>query len=56
MCVAPGCEGINGTGRQWVSHYDAANQAGLSRFLGGIYAGADDVQGRIFGGKTDNLA
>jgi hypothetical protein len=37
---------------QWATYYDAADQAGLSRLLGGIHVYADDFQGRIAGSQV----
>ena len=34
---------------QWATYYDAADEAGLSRILGGIHVTADDYTGRIIG-------
>jgi hypothetical protein len=36
---------------QWVSYYDAADQAGQSRRWGGIHIAADDYNGRIAGSR-----
>ncbi len=36
---------------QWATYYDAADQAGLSRLLGGIHVAADDFEGRKLGRK-----
>ena len=41
---------------QWATYYDAADQAGLSRLLGGIHVYADDFQGRIAGSQVGNAA
>jgi hypothetical protein len=34
---------------QWVSYYDAADEAGISRLWGGIHISEDDFKGRIMG-------
>ena len=34
---------------QWATYYDAADEAGLSRILGGIHVTVDDYTGRIIG-------
>jgi hypothetical protein len=34
---------------QWATYYDAADDAGLSRLLGGIHISADDLAGRRLG-------
>jgi hypothetical protein len=34
---------------QWASYFDAADQAGISRILGGIHIRADDFEGRRIG-------
>jgi hypothetical protein len=37
---------------QWARYYDAADQAGISRLLGGIHIGADDLGGRRAGAQV----
>ena len=34
---------------EWVSYFDAADDAGRSRLYGGIHLPADDLQGRKLG-------
>ncbi|CAN5729483.1 hypothetical protein BH23CHL8_BH23CHL8_04420 [soil metagenome] len=41
---------------QWATYYDAADQAGLSRLLGGIHIPADDFGGRIMGSQCGTEA
>ncbi len=41
---------------QWVSYYDAADEAGLSRLYGGIHVAPDDGPGRILGSIIGNDA
>jgi hypothetical protein len=41
---------------QWATYYDAADQAGLSRLVGGIHVYPDDFQGRIAGSQIGNGA
>lgn len=41
---------------QWVSYYDAADEAGISRIYGGIHPTADDLPGRISGSKVGTRA
>jgi hypothetical protein len=36
---------------EWATYYDAADQAGQSRLLGGIHIEADDFNGRIIGAQ-----
>jgi hypothetical protein len=37
---------------QWVSYYDAADQAGISRLYGGIHIPQDDLAGRVVGSEV----
>ena len=37
---------------QWVTYYDAADQAGLSRLYGGIHIAPDDLAGRVVGSEV----
>jgi hypothetical protein len=37
---------------QWVSYYDAADQAGRSRLYGGIHIEPDDLAGRMVGSEV----
>ena len=36
---------------QWAKYFDAADEAGISRLLGGIHVASDDFGGRIMGDK-----
>jgi hypothetical protein len=36
---------------EWATYYDAADQAGISRLLGGIHIAADDLEGRRIGSQ-----
>jgi len=40
----------------WVSYYDAADEAGISRVFGGIHPRADDLPGRLSGSKVGQRA
>jgi len=40
----------------WVSYYDAADEAGISRLYGGIHPAADDLPARIIGAKVGKRA
>jgi hypothetical protein len=37
---------------QWVTYYDAADQAGISRLYGGIHIAPDDLAGRVVGAEV----
>ncbi|MBX3355923.1 MAG: hypothetical protein KF724_09520 [Phycisphaeraceae bacterium] len=41
---------------QWVSYYDAADEAGISRIYGGIHPMADDLPGRVSGSSVGKRA
>ncbi|MFL5680077.1 MAG: hypothetical protein ACJ77B_05700, partial [Chloroflexota bacterium] len=41
---------------EWATYYDAADQAGQSRLLGGIHIQADDFTGRIIGSQCGKEA
>lgn len=41
---------------QYVSYYDAADDAGISRIYGGIHPRADDLPGRVSGSSVGKLA
>jgi hypothetical protein len=41
---------------QWVTYFDAADEAGLSRLYGGIHVSADDVTGRRIGADVGTSA
>ena len=41
---------------EWATYYDAADQAGASRILGGIHASCDDLPGRIAGAECGRKA
>jgi len=41
---------------QWATYYDAADQAGISRLLGGIHTASDDFNGRIAGAQVGAVA
>jgi hypothetical protein len=41
---------------QWATYYDAADQAGISRILGGIHIPADDFAGRKIGSDCGRAA
>jgi hypothetical protein len=41
---------------EWATYYDAADQAGQSRLLGGIHVQADDFAGRIVGSACGKAA
>ncbi len=34
---------------QWATYFDASDEAGLSRLLGGVHPAADDISGRMIG-------
>ena len=41
---------------EWATYYDAADQAGQSRLLGGIHVAADDFTGRRIGAECGKAA
>ncbi|MDG2048970.1 MAG: vanadium-dependent haloperoxidase [Myxococcota bacterium] len=41
---------------QWATYFDAADEAGISRFWGGIHIAADDFAGRWVGEQVGRLA
>ena len=41
---------------QWATYFDAADDAGISRLLGGIHVPPDDIQGRIMGSARGKAA
>ncbi len=41
---------------QWATYYDAADQSGLSRLVGGIHPSFDDFEGRILGERVAQRA
>ena len=41
---------------EWAKYFDAADEAGISRLLGGIHVAADDFGGRIMGDKIGKTA